>query len=352
VAALRAAVVGTGFGVRVHVPALRAAGFEVVALVGRQQERTTRRADRLGVEHALTSLDDALDLVDVVTVATPPDAHASVAIRALDAGRPVLCEKPFALDADEATAMHAAAERAGVPAFVGHEFRWAEDRAVLARAVADGLLGEPRLVSMVSFTQFVADPEHRMMDWWFDAARGGGWLGASGSHVIDQVRDTVGEFESVEATTPLVSDRPAGVADDSFVVHGRLTSGCDVVLQSTAGAWGPNLAVTRIAGTRGSAWIDGGAVFVADRTGTRQLPVPEELRLPPPPAPSDDPRERYSHLELGPYTRLVKAWRAAIEGDPQPPGPRPATFADGLAEMRVMDAVRRSAASGRREPVT
>ena len=50
-----AVVVGTGFGARVHVPALRAAGFDVRALVGRDAEKTARRAGRLGIDHAFTS---------------------------------------------------------------------------------------------------------------------------------------------------------------------------------------------------------------------------------------------------------------------------------------------------------
>src|SRR5262249_38109558 len=94
-----AVVVGTGFGCRVHVPALRSAGFTVHALVGRDPARTERRADRLRVEHACTSLADALALkgVDAVTIAAPPDAHAPLAMEACSAGRHVLCEKPFAL---------------------------------------------------------------------------------------------------------------------------------------------------------------------------------------------------------------------------------------------------------------
>src|SRR5690348_12474442 len=106
-----AVVVGTGFGGRVHVPALRAAGFDVVALVGTDADRTKRRATRLGVPHACTSLSDALALggADAVTIATPPDTHAALAIEACDAGRHVICEKPFALDSAEATAMLAAA---------------------------------------------------------------------------------------------------------------------------------------------------------------------------------------------------------------------------------------------------
>ena len=59
--AFGAVVVGTGFGARVHVPALRAAGFDVRALVGRDAARTARRAERLHIDHACTSLADALD---------------------------------------------------------------------------------------------------------------------------------------------------------------------------------------------------------------------------------------------------------------------------------------------------
>src|SRR5438046_8925160 len=73
---LGAAVVGTGFGARVHVPALRAAGFDVVALVGRDAERTARRANRVGVEQACTTLHEALALpgVDAVTIGATPAA--------------------------------------------------------------------------------------------------------------------------------------------------------------------------------------------------------------------------------------------------------------------------------------
>src|SRR5438105_1857683 len=135
----RAAVVGSSFGCRVHVPALRAAGFDVVALVGRDAERTGRRAARAGIEHATTSLSDALDLgLDAVTIASPPYAHAEHTIAVAEAGVHVLCEKPFAIDASEARAMLDAAQHTGVTHLVGHEFRWALDRATIGRAVRGG----------------------------------------------------------------------------------------------------------------------------------------------------------------------------------------------------------------------
>jgi predicted dehydrogenase len=331
----------------VHVPAFRAAGFDVVALVGRDGEKTARRAERLEVPNACPSLAEALALpgVDAVSIATPPSTHAALAIEACDAGRHVICEKPFALDAGEAAAMLAAATRAGVTALVGHEFRWAPDRALTARAIADGMIGEPRMATLVQYVPLVADPEARVPEWWFDEARGGGWLGASGSHVIDQIRTWLGEVASVSAILPTVARRDG--AEDSFAVRLTMHSGAEVVLQQTAASWTPGVAgVTVVAGTDGTLEVTGEGVWCSDRAGRRLLDVPADLALPEAPGESDDPRHRYTHLELGPYTRLCEALRAGVEGRAvSSPVPIP-TFTDGLADMQVLDAIRASAATG------
>jgi predicted dehydrogenase len=340
------AVVGTGFGSRIHVPALRAAGFDVVALVGRDEERTARRAKRLDVPRAITSVDEALALpeLDAVSIATPPAAHASITVQACRAGKHVLCEKPFALDATEAAAMLDAARDAGVVHMVGHEFRWTPERAVMARAIATGLIGEPRTFSLVSYVPFVADTGTRLPDWWFDAAQGGGWLGASGSHVVDQLRTWLGEVISLSAGLSVVSAR-SGVADDSFVVRVRMRNGAEGVLQQCAASWIPavtSLAV--VAGTHGTLEADAHTVWCSDRAGRRTLEVPAELALEPMPPQGDDPRERYTHLELAPYTRLCEAFLGAIAGRALASAVAVPTFADGVAEMQILDAIRASAA--------
>jgi predicted dehydrogenase len=292
-----AAVVGTGFGCRVHVPALRAAGFDVLALVGQDEERTARRADRAGIATASTDLDGVLarDDIDAVTVATPPHLHAPVSIAAVKAGKHIVCEKPFALVVAEAEQMRDAAEAAGVTNLMGHEFRWAPERAVIGRAIADGAIGEPRLCTLVQFVPLVADPEAKVPSWWFDPGAGGGWLGASGSHVVDQVRTWLGEFAEVDASLSVVSDR-TDVAEDTFTIRFRLASGVDGVLQQTAAAWGPYAGITKVAGTRGTLWLEGDEAWLADADGARRLDVPDDLALPPAPAESDDPRQRFTHL--------------------------------------------------------
>ena len=350
-----AVVAGTGFGCITHVRALRAAGFEVHALVGRDPARTARRAAAVGVPHALTSFVEALALpgVDAVTIATPPLTHAALVLDALRAGKHVLCEKPFARDAGEGRTLLAAAHAAGVVHLLGTEFRFDAGQALLARAVHDGVVGNPRLAMFVLHVSVLADADAELPDWWADADQGGGWLGAHGSQVIDQIRVTLGEFDAVTAAVVRVARTTT--ADDGFVVHFRLRSGCVGVLASTAADRGPFLMESRVVGTRGTAWIDGlgDAVWVADARGTRRLEVADDLRTAPPSAPpSALLATTYEHmighgLDLGPYTRLAEHFRARIDGTDPPAGPPPATFADGVADMAVLDAARRSATEAR-----
>jgi predicted dehydrogenase len=118
------------------------------------------------------------------------------------------------------------------------------------------------------------------------------------------------------------------------------------VLQQTAASWTPGVVgVSVVAGTDGTLEVTGDGVWISDRAGRRRLDVPADLALPDAPGASDDPRHRYTHLELGPYTRLCEALRAGVEGT-EPAGRVPIpTFAEGLACMRVLDAIRASAAA-------
>lgn len=345
---LKAIVVGTGFGCRIHVPALRAAGIEVVGLVGTNPERLARKADASSIAQWFTDLDEAIDRTgaQVVTVATTPATHAALAMKAIIKGCHVLCEKPFAFDAAQGTALLAAAEAAGVVHLVAHEFRWMPERALFGRAIAQGLIGDPRFLVMDQFIQFCADPETRLPKWWFDKESGGGWLGAGGSHLIDQIRMWLGEFESISANMMTVSERETE-ADDSYSLRFRLKNGVEGSMQQTAGAWGPMATMVRCAGTKGTVWLEGGKVMVADKAGSRELPVPEDLLLPTAP-PTADPNSsnRLSHLEIGPFTRLCEALRDAILQKQTSMAVKPATFRDGLASMQVIDAIRASAVQG------
>jgi predicted dehydrogenase len=343
-------IVGTGFGCITHLRALRAAGFDVEALVGRDPEKTADRARRFDVPRGLTNLGEALVLpaVDAVAIATPPHTHGPVALEAVAAGKHVLCEKPFARDAGEARRMLDAAEAAGVVHMLGTEFRWAPGQASMARVVKRGDIGTPKLATFLLHIPMLADPSGEVPGWWADAAQGGGWLGAQASHVIDQIRVMLGELEGVSASLTKVSPRDWNV-EDAYTVHFRTRSGVEGVMQSTSGAWGPPVFVTRVAGDKGTVWAEFDTIRVADASGTREIPTPTDLPLvaPEPPA-SDLMITAYDNLhafgmDLPPYTRLCTTFRALIEGREVPDDPPPATFADGLANQQALDAIRRSA---------
>ena len=159
-AALGAVVVGTGFGVFTHLRALRNAGIEVRALVGRDTAKTAARAKLLGVPRACASLREALDdaAVQIVTIATPPATHAPLVEEAVGAGKHVLCEKPFAMNLAEARAMLATAERARVVHVLGVEFRFATAHELLRRTIASGAIGRPRQALFAWLVPFLSHP--------------------------------------------------------------------------------------------------------------------------------------------------------------------------------------------------
>jgi predicted dehydrogenase len=348
------AVVGTGFGCYTHVRALRASGFDVLALVGRDPDKTAERARLFEVPRALGSLQEALAVprVEAVTIATPPGTHAHLALETIAAGRHLICEKPFTATLDEARTVLAAAEAAGVVHVLGTEFRWDPGQAGLAGVVRGGRIGEPRMATWLMHVPVLADPDAVVPEWWADAASRGGWMWAHGSQLIDQIRTTLGEFEGVSAHLVHVVDRPAMSADDGFVVHFRMRNGAVGVMQSTAGDWGV-LVETRVTGSRGAAWIEGvgATVKVAGPDGVRTEPVPDGLAVEAaaPALPEGAVRTTYERMitfgvEYGPYTHLTAAFRDLIAGTDLD-GPRPATFVDGVAQMAVLEAITESAAN-------
>jgi len=282
-----------------------------------------------------------------VVIASPPASHADLAEEAIAAGRHVLVEKPFTLGAEEAARLLDAAEKAGVVALVGHEFRFAPARVTFRQALADGTVGPPRLATFVSHSPLVAPLDMGTPPWWFDRDRGGGWLGASVSHLVDAIRTWLGEFDTVSASLPVVSERdPLTHAEDTAAARFRMRSGCEGILQQSAAVWGEHVEAIRVAGPHGTLTLDGNLVMLADPAGTRTLepagpPLPLQLE------PSDDPRHRFTHMELGPAIVQAGVLRdLALGRPPTYDMVPPATFADGLACMQVLDAMRTSAAKG------
>jgi len=315
-------------------------------VVGRRPDRTRTLAAQLGVPHGLSDLDEALALpgLRAVSIATPPDTHAEYAIRAARAGLHVLCEKPMARSLSEARSMRDATRAAGVAAMVDHEFRFDPARATLARLIHAGVLGTPQLATCIALSPLYVDPYRPAPAWWFDAARGGGWLGASGSHMLDALRVWLGEVQSVAALVDHAEARPGvgQAADATFSLLLQMASGATGILQQSAASWGPRLTLVRVTGSEATAWIDERwRLWVASaQREAAQVEVEASLQLPRVAVP--DGSGPFARWELPAFVRMAERFADAIDGRA---GSEPcaATFDDGVAVQGVMDAARRAA---------
>lgn len=338
-------IVGTGWGARVQVPTFREAGLEVVALAGFHKSKTAEAADELGVRayEDWRALVDAAE-VDLVSIVTPPSEHREMALAALEAGKHVILEKPTARNAAEAEQLLAAARRYPERvALIDHELRflpsWREARTRMPE------LGEVRYAE-VRYSSPSRGDRNRAWNWWSDADRGGGIWGAVGSHFVDALRYFGMEVEAVQALLHTAIDRrPFGdgtrevTSDDFTSVQLRLRGGAVAVMTFSVVSSGPDETSTlTIYRERGAMRFAGEEVLLS--TGgspwTTMSGGPMETR------PGNSPGGAFGSGTL----HLGRALRAALDdGDRAALSPA-ATFEDGLMQQRVLDAARRSAATG------
>lgn len=162
--------------------------------------------------------------VDIVDITAPNHLHREIAVAAAAAGKHLYCEKPLAVTLDDARAMLAAAEAAGVRTMVG--FQYLKTPATLAaqRLIADGAIGEVWNVHATFHQDALADPA-LPFSWRFErAVAGSGALGDLGAHVIAIVQALVGDIAEVCALTAThVRERPVAAGSygyDAAAVEG------------------------------------------------------------------------------------------------------------------------------------
>jgi predicted dehydrogenase len=188
-------LIGTGAIARSHAAALTTtAGAELVAVADVNAEAAQAFATENGCP-AFGSLRDLLAnvAVEAVIICTPPDTHADLALEAIAAGVHVLCEKPLALDVDQARMMLDAAAEAGVLLTMATKFRYVSDVIKLRNMIQLGVLGD-----VISVTNEFKSPVDMRSRW--NAKRshsGGGVLIDNGTHSVDIVRYLVGPIAKV-----------------------------------------------------------------------------------------------------------------------------------------------------------
>ncbi|MER7790913.1 Gfo/Idh/MocA family oxidoreductase [Streptomyces sp. NPDC097640] len=194
---------------------LEMADAEVVAVGSRTQESAKRFAERFGIPRAHGSWAElaADEDVDVVYVATPHSAHREAAGLCLEAGRAVLCEKPFTLNVREATELVGLARERG--RFL-MEAMWTYCDPVVRRMVElvrDGAIGEVRAVQADFGLAGPFDPGHRLRD----PAQGGGALLDLGVYPVSFAQLLLGEPDDVQARARLT---PEGVDENTGILLG------------------------------------------------------------------------------------------------------------------------------------
>jgi predicted dehydrogenase len=152
---MKVGIVGCGQIASVHIPYVRSQrGTEIVGIYDADGGRARETAGRFGIENVCPTLDELLETrrPDVVHVLTPPQTHAALSIRAMEAGCHVLVEKPMAVDLEEAEAMEATARRRGVKLCVDHNHLFDPAVVEARRLVGQGVIGD--LVSVDTFEGF------------------------------------------------------------------------------------------------------------------------------------------------------------------------------------------------------
>ena len=194
-------------------------------LIGRDETELAAAADRFGFSHTATDWEAVVDDVDVFYNLGPNHLHAEPSIAALEAGTPVLCEKPLAPTLETAGAMAEAAAAADVPAGCAFNYRFVPAIQYAKKLIDGGDLGEIRHVRGQYLQDWLVDPEAPWA-WRLDAElAGSGALGDLGAHTIDLARflvgDAAGDIERVSGHLQTFVDERPVYADDGSVAERR-----------------------------------------------------------------------------------------------------------------------------------
>jgi predicted dehydrogenase len=365
---LNVAMIGYQFMGRTHSNAWRQVGkffdlpYEPVLKVvcGRNGADAKKAADKLGWEEHSTSWEDVVNRkdIDVVDICTPGDSHMPIAIAAAAAKKTVFCEKPLANTLTEAQSMFDAVKKAGVLHMLCHNYRRVPAVALAKQIIDEGRLGTIRHYRGVYLQDWIVDPEFPRV-WRLEKAKAGsGSLGDIASHSLDLARHLVGEIAEVTGLMKtFITERPLPGSktkapvdvDDAALCLLRFANGAVGSVEGSRFAPGrKNYNRFEINGSKGS------LVWDLERMNQLELYIEE--------GPNSGFRDVIvtdaKHPYIGgwwppghiigyehSFTHTVRDLVEAVHAEKLPTP----NFEDGVKNQRVLDAVERSASSGRWE---
>ena len=379
---LRVGMIGYRFMGKAHSNAWRQVGHffpakahvELHTLCGRDAHAVNIARVQLGWQNASHDWREVVEnpLIDIVDINTPNDSHAEIAIAAAKAGKHILCEKPLAMTVKQCEAMLAAAQKARIVHMVCHNYRRIPAIAQAKKMIAEGALGKIYHYHARYAQDWIVDPEFPLVWRLTKDVSGSGAHGDINAHIIDLARYLVGEFTEVnglmhtfitERPLPDNSTKSQGLTakparkmgkvtvDDAAMFMGRFDNGALANLEATRFALGrKNHINVEINGSKGSLHFDfedmNRLKFFdntnpADRQGFRDILVTQPNGTHPfvgqwwPPGHIIGYEHTFVHT-VGDFINAV------MDGKSVQP-----TFEDGLKNQRVLEAVEKSAKSGK-----
>ncbi len=306
-----------------------ATNSQVTALSRRDMKQAEASAAEYKIPHAF---DSAADLccspeVDAIFVATPDCWHLRDVLLAIESGKPVLCEKPMAMNAGECRLMVEAARRKKLLLGVAQVFRFERSTASLRERIAVGQVGRPVFVR----SEFSYAARTHLRKWLTDAKMAaGGPIADVGVHCIDALRYILND-EVVRVTASGISDQDSGQVEAAAVLS----------LEFARGTLGSVLVSARAEYRTPLEIVGETGVLRAEDAFSVEQPIEIEFRR------GGGVVEKEMVSNTGAYARQVDMFSAALEGRSE----FPVTGENGWQNQEVLDAAYRSLKSGKAESV-
>jgi 1,5-anhydro-D-fructose reductase (1,5-anhydro-D-mannitol-forming) len=302
---------------------------KVVALSRRDLQKARASAAEYKIPYAFTSAEELCRCpeVDAIFVTTPNSCHLADVLLAIQHRKPVLCEKPMGMNADECRQMVEAARKANVVLGVAQVFRFEDSTARLRERIASGQIGHPVLAR----AEFCYPGRNHARAWLTDAAvAGGGPVADVGVHCIDALRYILDD-EILRVSAQARRDQDSGDVEAAAILTLEFSRGTlATVMVSIRADYRTPLEVIGETG-----------VLRADNGLTVDAPINLQLRRGGDVVESDTMSNRYA------YARQVDMFAAAVEGH----GEFPVPGEQGWQNQEILDAAYRSIKSGRTEEV-
>ena len=199
---INVAVAGTGFGLKVHTPALiDNKKFKLMGLWHPNPEKSKIKSKDLGIK-GYASWDELTQdsNLDAVVIATPPEPRYQLAKQALINKKHLLLEKPVALKAEQIVDLKLIATNNNLSVGVDFEYRVVPHFLQLRDLLNDGYIGKPYLIKFDWIMSSRASKE-RDWNWYCDAKCGGGVVGALGTHAIDMIHWLFGRIKTINSNS-------------------------------------------------------------------------------------------------------------------------------------------------------